>query len=66
MTNLYRRLTNKGYTNTQIDELLWRMSHRLAINYTDQEEIVEYFNEYVNWNMQQESTKMELELFRKI
>lgn len=61
MNNLYRRLTNKGYTNTQIDEILWRMSHRLRLNYTDQEELVEYFNEYVQWNMHQEDTKKEYE-----
>ncbi len=53
MNNLYRRLTNKGYKNTQIDEILWRISHRLPISYFMQEDFAEYFNEYVNWNMKQ-------------
>lgn len=52
MNNLYRILTNKGYSVQQIDELMWRVAHRLPINYNDQEEIVDYIYNYVNWNMQ--------------
>ena len=53
MKNLYRRLTNKGYSVQQIDEILWRIAHRLPIKFDDQEEILNYLSEYVVWNMQQ-------------
>lgn len=53
MNNLYRRLTNKGYSVQQIDEILWRIAHRLPIKFDDQEEILNYLSEYVVWNMQQ-------------
>lgn len=57
MNNLYRILTNKGYTVQQVDEILWRISHRLSIKCEEQEEIVEYINEYVKWNLKQDQPK---------
>lgn len=51
MNNLYSILTNKGYSVQQVDEIMCRIAFRLPINYKDQEEIIDYIQNYVNWNL---------------
>lgn len=54
MTNLYRKLNDKGYTTVQVDEILYRIGHRLPISIFALSDFFEYFTDYIEWNKSQD------------